>query len=554
MNNAGIVDLIPEKLRKQWVADGSYSNVAIYELFRRQAMANPDRDAVLSMEDTLSYGKLLHKVHCLANSFKAMGIMPGDVVAYQLINSWHSCAIDLAVAALGAVVAPFPPGRGKLDIESLLRRSGARAIIVERDYGGVDFCKLIEELRPTLLSLRYPIVDGQPREGWKALDQMFKAEPISIEQLPHVCPDSPVRLLVSSGTECEPKLVAYSHNAMIGGRGRFLQRLHPDGQSFRGLYLIPLGSSFGSTATFGVLAWLGGSIVLLPKFEPKLVIAAIEKLRPSYILGVPTMFQRIAAHADLAKIDRSSLKAIISGGSVVDKITIERCIQAFDSKFINLYGSADGVNCHNTLDDSLDVVSFSVGRPNPQVCDIRIVNAQGEVLPDGDIGEVMARGPLSPMQYVNAPDLDKQYRDSQGWVFTGDLGFIDDNKYLVLAGRKKDIIIRGGANISPVQIEKLATEHPNVISAACVSVPDKDLGSRVCICITLRDSKQRMSLIELTDFLRQQGLETNKLPEYLRYYRELPLNPAGKLDKKKLQQDVSLLGSHKQQSKSIELA
>ena len=554
MNNVGIVDLIPAQLRKQWVEDGSYSNVAIYELFRRHAMAHPDRDAVLSMDETLTYGNLLHKVHCLANSFKGMGIMPGDVVAYQLINSWHSCAIDLAVAALGAVVAPFPPGRGKLDIESLLRRSGARAIIVEREYGGVNFCELIEELRPTLLSLRYPIVDGQPREGWQELNQMFKADPISIEQLPDVCPDSPVRLLVSSGTECEPKLVAYSHNAMIGGRGRFLQRLHPDGESFRGMYLIPLGSSFGSTATFGVLAWLGGSIVLLPKFEPELVIAAIEKLRPSYILGVPTMFQRIAAHADLAKIDRSSLKAIISGGAVVDKITIERCMQAFDSKFVNLYGSADGVNCHNTLDDSLDVVCVSVGRPNPKVCDIRIVNEQGEMLPDGEVGEVMARGPLSPMQYVNAPDLDKQYRDAQGWVFTGDLGFLDDNKYLVLAGRKKDIIIRGGANISPIQIEKLATAHPNVISAACVSVPDKDLGSRVCICITLRDSKQRMSLLELTDFLRQQGLETNKLPEYLRYYRELPLNPAGKLDKKKLQQDVSLLGSHNQESKSLELA
>jgi len=114
---------------------------------------------------------------------------------------------------------------------------------------------------------------------------------------------------------------------------------------------------------------------------------------------------------------------------------------------------------------------------------------------------------------------------------------------LVLAGRKKDVIIRGGANISPAQIENQATSHPDIISAACVPVPDEDLGNRVCICVTLRERAKRLSLQDLTDFLRGKGLEVNKLPEFITYYRQMPLNPAGKLDKKRLRKDVHWLAN-----------
>lgn len=541
MNSSGMIDLVPSAVRAQWVHEGLYPNQTVFELFRRHATLTPDKLAVLLPQEHISYGELLQRSLCLAASLRGQGIVAGDVVAYQLANSWQCCAIDLAVAALGAVVAPFPPGRGRLDIESLLRRCDARAVIVPDIYGGIDLCALIESLRPTLLSLRVLIVEGAARSGWSSLQHLLSAQPLALAELPHVSADSAVRLLVSSGTESEPKLVAYSHNALIGGRGRFLQRLNPQGESFRGLYLVPLGSSFGSTATVGCLSWLGGSIALLPQFDVATAIEAIERLRPTHILGVPTMLQRIAAAPELARIDRSSLVALISGGALIDEHSIRRCVDAFGCGFISLYGSADGVNCHNTLDDPIDAVLHSVGRPNPSVCQIKVVDTQGHTLPDGEVGEITARGPLSPMQYVNAPELDARYRDAEGWVCTGDLGYIDRDGYLVLAGRKKDIIIRGGANISPVQIEMLATGHPAVVCAVCVPVPDPDLGQRVCICVTLREGAARFALKDLTDYLRAQGLETNKLPEYLRFYRSLPLSPAGKVDKKSLAAEVAFL-------------
>ncbi|MCW5323062.1 long-chain fatty acid--CoA ligase [Verminephrobacter aporrectodeae subsp. tuberculatae] len=543
MNSAGIIDLIPSSLRQQWKEDNIYPDRSVYRLFAEQAQRQPGTPAVLVPGQRITYAQLHDAVLRLAGSFRAMGIVAGDVVAYQLSNSWHCSAIDLAVAALGAVVAPFPPGRGRLDIESLLKRCDARAFIINPHYTDMDMCQLVDDLRPTVLSLRFLIVDGAPQDGWHGLDSLLQESPLADGELPEVCADTPVRLLVSSGTESEPKLVAYSHNALVGGRGRFLQRLHPDGASFRGMYLVPLGSSFGSFATFGVLSWLGGSIALLPQFDVPEAIRAIEELRPTHLLGVPTMFQRIAAHPTLATVDKSSLRAIVSGGSVIDQTTIQRCVEVFGCRFVSLYGSADGVNCHNTLDDPPEVVFKSVGRPNPSVCEIRIVDNESNVLPSGTCGEIVARGPLSPMQYVNAPELDAKYRDKEGWVHTGDLGYLDAQGYLILAGRKKDIIVRGGANISPVQIENIATSHPGIVESACIAVPDADLGQRVCICLTVKEGSPRPSLEELNLYFCQQGLETSKLPDYLCFYRNLPLSPAGKVDKKRLAAELEFVGS-----------
>lgn len=537
MNHSGILDRVPAEVRAQWARQGIYPNKSLYELFCEQVRQHPDSPAVISLDHTISYAALLDKVHCLAASFHELGIVAGDVISYQLHNSWRSCAIDLAAAALGAIVAPFPPGRGRLDIQSLLRRCDARTIIVEREYGKTDLCELIESIRPTLLSLRILVVDGAAGDGWHALDDLFQAGPIEPD-LPTVCPDSPARFLISSGTESEPKWVAYSHNALAGGRGRFLRRIHPEGKTFRGLYLMPLGTAFGSTATFGVLSWLGGSLVVLRQFDVAAAVQAIGELKPTHILGVPTMFQRIAADPALAQADTSSLLAIISGGAKIDEASIRRCTEAFRCGFISLYGSADGVNCHTTLDDDLEIIIKTAGRPNPEICSIRIIDDQKQEVPQGCIGEITARGPISPMQYVNAPDLDALYRDKEGWVYTGDLGLIDEEGHLVLSGRKKDIIIRGGVNISPAQIENIAVSHPAVVSAACVPVADADLGHRVCLCLVMREGAERPSLSQFTRFLHEKGLEKSKLPEYLRYYRQLPLSPAGKIDKKRLTAEV----------------
>ncbi len=584
--HSGITDLVPSQLRADWTSQGYYPNKSVFHQFKEKVSQHPSKAAVVSLQESISYQSLYDASLVLANHFRSLGIVEGDVVAYQLTNHWYACAIDLAASALGAIVSPFPPGRSKLDILSLLNRSRARMFIGLSHFAGESIEEMMTEIQPQLLSLRtlvkiqsssssglinppterqtldeqYPInhINTCQQPNWINFSALLKGEPISETNLPDINPNAPLRFLVSSGTESEPKLIAYSHNALTGGRGRFLKTIHeqtrhlshhsiacPPSDNFCGLYLIPLGSAFGSTATFGALCYMGGTIALMERFNVHEALAIIDQLNPTHLLGVPTMFQKLMAEPALKSINKQSIQALISGGSVSDEETIRRCRKQFDCHFINLYGSADGVNCHNLPSDHPDTLLYSVGKPNPTICEFKIVNEAGESLASGEVGEIYTRGPISPMQYVNAPELDKRYRNDNGWVKTGDLGLIDQQGYLILSGRKKDIIIRGGANISPVQIEKLATAHPHVLGALCLPVPDPIVGQRVCLCIMLQPKHSRVPLNEINQFLYKKGLEKNKLPEYLKYYRQFPLNPAGKVDKQLMSEQLNKLNAHR---------
>ena len=532
MKQSGLINLIPETSRNEWKASGLYPDTTVFSSFQQYVVQQPDKIAIFSSEGEMSYQEIYDESVRIAMGFEQSGIVSGDVIVSQLSNNWRSVVIDLAAASIGAIICPIPPGRGRLDIESVVKCCNARTIIVENHQGGIDVCEMIEAIRPLVLSLRHLILIGEPRTGWIEFEQLRESDPMT--SFPVVSPDDPVRFLVSSGTESEPKLIAYSHNAILGGRGRFMLVLRNGAERFVPLYLVPLGSAFGSTASFCVIAWQGAAVVVLTKFSVDATLDAIGSFRPTHIFGVPTMFQRIAADPRLSLLDLTDLKALVCGGALIDEATINRCYEAFGCSFVNLYGSADGVNCFNKVTDARNKVAITVGKPNPEICDIKIVDDQHKVLPQGEVGEIIARGPISPMQYVNSPILDQTYRNQQGWVLTGDLGCIDCDGYLILMGRKKDIIIRGGANISPAQIEKIATQYLDIISAACIAVADPDLGQRVCLCLTLKSGSQPLSLTEITHFLSKHGLEKHKLPEYICHFSQLPLSPAGKVDKKAL--------------------
>ncbi|MGH3782527.1 MAG: AMP-binding protein [Pseudonocardiaceae bacterium] len=549
MSPADLTDLVPAAVRREWSRAGYYPDRDMFGLFTDLVVADPDRAAVLDSSGVHSRSELHDTALRLAHGLREWGIGPGSVVTSQLPNSWRSVVVDLAVAALGGVVLPFPIGRGDRDIRALLGKSRASVAVASRHYGDVDVGKLYQGVRPALPDLAHIVIDGPTAPGTTVLDDLLTGPALDRATVEPIDPDSAVRMLVSSGTEAEPKIVAYSHNALVGGRGRFLARLAPPpGSPLRGMFLVPLGSSFGSCATVGVLVTLGGSLVLLPRFDPAEVLAAIAGHRPTHVFGVPTMFQRLLGHPDLPNTDLSSLVAVVSGGAIIDPSTAQKCVQHLGCAFVSLYGSADGVNCHTLLDDPLPVAQHTVGRPNATICDIRIADTTDRPVRHGEVGEILARGPMSPLYYVHAPELDKLYRTAEGWVRTGDRGYLDNEGRLRLAGRSKDIVIRGGTNISPAEVEVALAAHPDVVSVACIGVPDADLGQRVCACLALRAGAPPLDIIGLGPFLDASGLERRKFPEQLVVLEELPITPAGKVDKRALLQlatsSVRRGGSH----------
>ncbi|MGW6691449.1 class I adenylate-forming enzyme family protein [Streptomyces sp. NPDC054961] len=576
-------DLLPAGLRRSWAVDGTCPDLDLYSLFRARQISDLHHTAIIDAKGKLCYTALDRKVRCLATGLAGLGIGPGDVVGVQLPSGRDAVIADLALAAIGAVALPFPVGRGSQEARCLLRRAEAVAVIAAVEHRGSHHAADLRDLRDRageLPALRHVIAAGKggtAPEGTILLSALLRSDPAAfVPARPD--PDSAARILVSSGSESEPKMIAYSHNALAGGRGNFLASLMPDGTRPRCLFLVPLASAFGSNGTAVTLARHGGTLVLLDHFTPEAAIAAVREHRPTHVLGVPTMIRmmldRLEAEAESAARPAAETPAgseapyaapyaaagtgedaaadaaagtgeftagrlpaptaVIVGGAPLDETTAESASRAFGCPVVNLYGSADGVNCHTGLGSGhpeADSAGIAAGRPDPRVADIRIVDADTHAqLPDGEVGEIIARGPMTPMCYVASPDLDARYRTPEGWVRTGDLGLLDEDGVLHVVGRLKDIVIRGGANISPAEVERELSSHAQVRDIVCVGVPDEVMGERLAACVVPRGA-QDPTLGSLGDHLTRRGLERRKHPERLLLLTELPLTPAGKPDR-----------------------
>ncbi len=538
-------DLVPADMRARWARDGLYPGRDVFSLFCAHAAAHPSRPAVIEPGAIVDYATLHAAASRVAAVLAAAGTCSGEVVAIQLPNGWRACAVELAVAALGAIALPYPVGRGERDARALLGRSGAAVAVLAAPAGELDASRAVRALlrRGELPQLRRLLVVGGGRAAGEPLDAALDGdEPQAWEAPGAIDPDGPLRILVSSGSEGEPKMVLYSHNALTGGRGALIGGLRSGAEPLRNLFLIPLGSSFGSNATPVTLARHGGTLLLQPCFDAAGALRLIDEHGPTHVFGVGAMYQRLLADERCASIDTRSLRALVAGGSRIDVATVAACRERFGCAFVNLYGSADGVACMTEPDDAPQLTSDSVGHPDPAVTTIRVVDEDGDDLPAGHDGEILSRGPMSPLCYVNAPALDDRYRTATGWVRTGDRGRFDETGRLFVVGRLKEIIVRGGLNVSPVEIEQLLHEHPGVLQVACVGVADGELGERVCACVVPRDPRRPPCLQELTAFLEARGLEPKKLPERLQLLDDLPISPAGKVSKHALRRWLATTG------------
>ncbi|MFB8776629.1 class I adenylate-forming enzyme family protein [Streptomyces broussonetiae] len=541
-------DLLPAGLRRAWALDGTCPDLDLYSLYRARQIADLHRTAVLDAKGALCYTALDRKVRCLAAGLSGLGVRAGDVVGVQLPNGRDAVVADLAVAALGAVALPFPVGRGRREAASLLRRAEAVAVIAATEHRGDRHAADLLALTGELPALHTVVAagPGTPPEGAVAFSALLRTDPTSFTAA-RPDPDSAARILVSSGSEAEPKMVAYSHNALAGGRGNFLASLIADGRPPRCLFLVPLASAFGSNGTAVALARHGGSLVLLDHFTAEAALDALAEHGPTHVLGVPTMIRmmldRFAAGHRPAFTPPT---AVVVGGSPLDAGTADEARRVFGCPVVNLYGSADGVNCHTGLGDGPlhgEGPGVVAGHPDPRVADIRIAvpgsAPELEEAPKGSVGEIVARGPMTPLCYVAAPDLDARYRTADGWVRTGDLGLIGDDGTLRIVGRLKDVVIRGGANISPAEVETELATHPLVRDVVCVGVPDPVMGERMAACVVARGAAAP-TLADLSSHLTARGLERRKHPERLLVVDELPLTPAGKPDRARLREQCAV--------------
>jgi long-chain acyl-CoA synthetase len=499
----------------------------------------PDQEILVFRDRRLTYGQLWEQVRRFGNVLRRLGVQPGDHVGVLQTNSDDYIAAYYAAAATGAVFVPLNYRAKPPELEYMIETAGIKVLLL-----GGRYAPIVSELRARLSSVRAFVALDDPQPGMEALRELLAAAGDDFEEAA-VDDDSTTILMYTSGTTSRPKGVMLSHNdftAYVCGTVELA-----DGTP-RGTALLsaPLYHIAGATNIMTAL-FAGRRLVVLPQFEPTAWLEAVERERVTHAFVVPTMMKQLIDQPELARFDLSSLQNLSYGGAAMPFPVIRRAIEVFPTTvgFVNAFGQTETTSTLTVLgpeDHRLDGPPeevernlkrlVSIGRPLPDV-QVKVVDDEGTELSAGAVGELWVLTPRTMKGYAGSDGTPVQ----DGWLPTRDMGWIDADGYIFLAGRKDDMIIRGGENISPAEIEAVLYSHSGVEEVAVVGLPDVEWGQRVAAVVVPRPGA-RVEAAELGEFCRQR-LASFKKPELFHFVDALPKNQMGKVLKKDLRAQLA---------------
>jgi cyclohexanecarboxylate-CoA ligase len=492
-----------------------------------------DRTAIVDGSMRTTFALLTRAGERLAGGLAALGVGPGDVVAFQLPNWTETVVVLLACARLGAIANPILPIYRRRELGFILAEGGASVLFVPGRYRGADHRALVRELRPDLAALRdVVVVRDAPGEGMRAWDAVAAGPPPTAP--PFAGGGAVALLLYTSGTTADAKGVLHSHDTLLA-EARSLGPVHELGRGDTVLMPSPLTHVSGIVHAFLVPAVFGTTAVLMDRWEPGEALALVAAERVTYMVGAPTFLRDLARHPALERTDVSSLRLFSCGGADVDPALVTEGAARLGCVVKRVYGSSEFPTVTTTgPTDPPARRADSEGRPIG-ANEVRLVDEDGRPVPPGVEGEILARGPECFLGYRN-PALDAEAFDAEGWFRTGDLGTLDAEGWLRITGRRKDIIIRKGENISAREVEDLIAAHPAVAEVAVVGLPDPEAGEIACAVVRARSGTAPPSLAGLADLLLARGLSRRKLPERLLVVDDFPRTASGKIVKRALRE------------------
>jgi len=477
-------------------------------------------------------GELYDESLRLAGGLRDLGVAPGDVVAIQLPN-WRECfAAHAATWLCGAVLLPIVPIYGRREVEFILRQSGARVIIAARALRARDNSDLLEALA-NLPTLDHRIVVGDPLPATVPFADLVRDGSPTAQPCEPASPRERCLLVYTSGTTSDPKGVQHSHASLLG-EIEAMRELRGGGPEVISLVAFPSGHIAG---VLGILRMLSRATltVAMDSWDPLAAAQLIVKHGVQASGGAPIHLSELLDVAERHRLDLSSLREYTTGAASVTGALIRRAdklgVVAFRS-----YGSTEHPTISSgTPQDPLDKRADTDGRLAPGT-EVRIVDEHGADVAPGQSGEILSRG----------PELFVGYHDSTltsdsmvgGWFRTGDIGTIDSDGYLRITDRKKDIIVRGGENISSKEVEDVLLSHPAVAQAAAVGAADERLGERVCAFVVL-NSGHHLDISAIAHHFTAAGLARQKTPEQLCIVTDLPRTASGKVQKQLLREQLS---------------
>ncbi len=495
-------------------------------LFSRHARYRPSHLAVVFEDKRLTYSELNMEINRLGNALLALGISKGDKVATILPNCLELLEIYWAVAKIGAVVVPFSTLlRGKA-MATLLRDSDTRMVITNS-----SFVQVLDTIKPELPAVahdRYILTDSATIDGYRGYHGLKAAagdhEPKGIE----VTGEDPFNIMYSSGTTGMPKGILHTHAIRLAYGTSFAAayRMTPESITMHAGAIVFNGAFVDMMPTF----FSGATYILLPQFDLESYIETIEREKVTHVMVVPSQIIAMLNAPNFSPDLLQSLEMILSLGAPLHRKHKEQLNRQLPGRFYELYGLTEGFV---TILDKYDYEAKpdSVGVP-PPLFEMKILNEKGEEAGPGEVGEICGKGPILMPGYYKRPDLTEQ-TIVDGWLHSGDLGYVDEDGFLYLVDRKKDMIISGGVNVYPRDIEEIVVQHPAVREAAVFGVPHEKWGETPMAAVTLHEI-DAVSEQELRTWINERVEAKFQRVSEVVIMEDFPRNVAGKILKREI--------------------
>jgi len=503
----------------------------------------PNKVALVDDTGSLTYGQVRENVDRLAIGFMDIGIANGDFVLVQLPN-WHEFIYSFfALQKIGAIVVLLIPRHTQTEINHFCGLTNATAWILPEKYGKIDYSPVIDDvlkenpqLKERLISVR-----GSGSDRFISLEKLISdADPSedNLRRLEDRRPDpmDVAQIMPTGGTTGLPKASPRTHNSYINNIEYHARSWEITSEDTM-MVITPVGHGMALHWGIGGALFNYAKLVLLGSTKPVDVCEAIQREKVTAMPTVPAILTMILNMEDFEKYDLSSLKKVSVGGAPSTPDLVRTVHNKLGCKFINGFGSVEGTIASTRFEDSVETTCFSIGKPDCPYDILKIIDPDGKEVPVGEEGELVSKGPGVFTGYFKSSEENKEIFTKDGYFRTGDLAKIDEAGIISITGRIKDIIIRGGENISAGDIENRVSEHPGVKDVAVVGMPDEVLGERICAYI------QPVQEIELTfdeiiSFLKENGASVLQLPERIEFVYSIPLTKIGKADKKALREDI----------------
>ncbi|EGE5132089.1 medium-chain fatty-acid--CoA ligase [Escherichia coli] len=527
-----------EQRRAAYRQQGLWGDASLADYWQQTARAMPDKIAVVDNHGaSYTYSALDHAASCLANWMLAKGIESGDRIAFQLPGWCEFTVIYLACLKIGAVSVPLLPSWREAELVWVLNKCQAKMFFAPTLFKQTRPVDLILPLQNQLPQLQQIVgVDKlAPATSSLSLSQIIADNtPLTTAITTHG--DELAAVLFTSGTEGLPKGVMLTHNNILASERAYCARLN---LTWQDVFMMPAPLGHATGFLHGVTApfLIGARSVLLDIFTPDACLALLEQQRCTCMLGATPFVYDLLNLLEKQPADLSALRFFLCGGTTIPKKVARECQQR-GIKLLSVYGSTESSpHAVVNLDDPLSRFMHTDGYAAAGV-EIKVVDDARKTLPPGCEGEEASRGPNVFMGYFDEPELTARALDEEGWYYSGDLCRMDEAGYIKITGRKKDIIVRGGENISSREVEDILLQHPKIHDACVVAMPDEHLGERSCAYVVLKAPHHSLSLEEVVAFFSRKRVAKYKYPEHIVVIEKLPRTASGKIQKFLLRKDI----------------